>query len=271
MIKTGVLFVSILFQTMVAMALKPDSVYVSTPYALGLKFQHTILPTTDGAEIDIWQIFADSTVKNNTTLIVAYGDAGNKSHWLNQAALMSKLGYDLVLFDYRGFGKSSPFEMNPNQLYYPEFVTDLTTVMQWNKIQYPKNKTGIWALSMGTIMATIAAQTEPVDFLIAEGFVADPAAIQKKIFEVKKKEIVLPQGDERYKEQVANLKIPILLFAGSTDVFTTREESKEVAKQHKNRSLIVFEGGHLQGFQLMTKNFTGDRYMNAIGKFIRNL
>jgi pimeloyl-ACP methyl ester carboxylesterase len=202
MIKTGVLFVSILFQTMVAMALKPDSVYVSTPYALGLKFQHTILPTTDGAEIDIWQIFADSTVKNNTTLIVAYGDAGNKSHWLNQAALMSKLGYDLVLFDYRGFGKSSPFEMNPNQLYYPEFVTDLTTVMQWNKIQYPKNKTGIWALSMGTIMATIAAQTEPVDFLIAEGFVADPAAIQKKIFEVKKKEIVLPQGDERYKEQV---------------------------------------------------------------------
>jgi pimeloyl-ACP methyl ester carboxylesterase len=124
---------------------------------------------------------------------------------------------------------------------------------------------------MGTIMATIAAQTEPVDFLIAEGFVADPAAIQKKIFEVKKKEIVLPQGDERYKEQVANLKIPILLFAGSQDVFTTREESKEVAKQHKNRSLIVFEGGHLQGFQIMTKNFTGDRYMSAIGKFIRNL
>lgn len=92
MIKTGVLFVSILFQTMVAMALKPDSLYVSTPDVLGLKFQHLTLPTSDGAKIDVWQIFADSTINNNTTLVLAYGDAGNKSHWLNQAALMSQLG-----------------------------------------------------------------------------------------------------------------------------------------------------------------------------------
>jgi surfactin synthase thioesterase subunit len=124
---------------------------------------------------------------------------------------------------------------------------------------------------MGTIMSTIALQNETVDFLIGEGFVSNPSVIQKKIHEVKSKEIVLPTGYENYQDQVKNLKVPILLFAGSQDVFTTQADSKLIAKQRKNRSLSVFNGGHLQGFQTMTKAFFGDLYIAKIEQFISKI
>lgn len=251
--------------------LKPDSLYVSTPEVLGLEYESVKVKTPDSFNLQVWKIKADSAVRTNTTIILAYGDSGNMSYWLNHAAIMSQKGFDMVLFDYRGFGKSDPFVMNPNQLYYHEFVTDLTSVIQWTKEQYPKSKTGVWALSMGTIMSTIALQNESVDFLIGEGFVSNPSDIQTKIREVKSKEIILPVGYENYQDQVKNLKVPILLFAGSQDVFTTQADSKQIAKQRKNRSLTVFNGGHLQGFQTMTKGFFGDRYIAQIEKFISKL
>ncbi len=272
MLKKWVLcFTVIVLFNLSSLGLKPDSLYISTPEALGLKYESTTIKTTDSVNIQVWKIPADSTVRTNTTIILAYGDSGNMSYWLNHAAIMSQKGFDMVLFDYRGFGKSDAFEMDQNQLYYNEFVTDLTSVIKWTKEQYPKSKTGIWAFSMGTIMSTIALQNETVDFLIGEGFVSNPSGIQKKIREVKSKEIVLPIGYENYQDQVKNLKFPILLFAGSQDVFTTQADSKLIAKQRKNRSLSVFNGGHLQGFQTMTKAFFGDLYIAKIEQFISKI
>jgi pimeloyl-ACP methyl ester carboxylesterase len=270
MIQKLILFFAIIYSSS-CFGLKPDSLYISTPEALGLKYESPTIKTTDSVNIQVWKITADSTVRTNTTIILAYGDSGNMSYWLNHAAIMSQKGFDIVLFDYRGFGKSDPFEMNPNQLYYNEFVTDLTSVIKWTKEQYPKSKTGIWALSMGTIMSTIALQNESVDFLIGEGFVLNPSDIQKKIREVKSKEIILPVGYENYQDQVKNIKVPILLFAGSQDVFTTQADSKQIAKQRKNRSLSVFNGGHLQGFQTMTKAFFGDLYITKIEQFVSKI
>jgi pimeloyl-ACP methyl ester carboxylesterase len=270
MIQKLILFFAIIYSSS-CFGLKPDSLYISTPEALGLKYESTTIKTTDSVNIQVWKIPADSAVRTNTTIILTYGDSGNMSYWLNHAAIMSQKGFDMVLFDYRGFGKSDPFEMNPNQLYYNEFVTDLTSIIKWTKEQYPKSKTGIWALSMGTIMSTIALQNESVDFLIGEGFVSNPSDIQKKIREVKSKEIVLPVGYENYQDQVKNLKVPILLFAGSQDVFTTQADSKLIAKQRKNRSSFVFNGGHLQGFQTLTKAFFGDLYIAKIEQFISKI
>lgn len=252
-------------------ALKPDSLYINTPGNLGLNFMEQSIQTSDGYTLNTWIIFADSSANKKTTLILAYGDSGNMSYYLNQAAILSQTGYDMVLFDYRGFGKSSPFELNPNQLYYNEFATDLLSVLQWSKMQYPKNKIGVWAFSMGTIMTTLALQSEPIDFFIGEGFVSDPHAIQKKILELKSKEILLPSGQESYDQKVNNLQLPMLLFAGTDDSFTTVEDSKRIAQKRKNRVLVIFKGNHLQGFPALTKKFYGDQYIARMEKFIRKV
>lgn len=98
------------------MALKPDSLYQMTPDSLKLKYESLKITTPDSLNLKVWKIIPELKVKNNSTIILAYGDSGNMSYWLHQAAILSQKGFAVILFDYRGFGESSSFKMNPNQV-----------------------------------------------------------------------------------------------------------------------------------------------------------
>lgn len=268
---TRIIIILSIFNSFFSLALKPDSLYQMTPDSLKLKYESLKITTPDSLNLQVWKIIPELKVKNNSTIILAYGDSGNMSYWLNQAAILSQRGFAVILFDYRGFGESSSFKMNPNQLYYNEFAIDLVSVIKWAKTEYSENKIGIWALSMGTIMSTIALQQETLDFFIGEGFVINPAKIKTKIFELKGKEIVLPDGHTEFQNKINNLEMPMLLFAGTEDIITTIEDSKEIVSQMKKRSIVTFKGGHLQGLQTLTKKYYGDLYIIKIEKLISKL
>jgi hypothetical protein len=94
-----VFFLVLLLISTKCLCLKPDSLYISTPDALGLEFESLKVKTPDSFNLQVWKIKADSTVRTNTTKILAYGDSGNMSYWLNQATIMTQKGFDMVLFD----------------------------------------------------------------------------------------------------------------------------------------------------------------------------
>lgn len=249
--------------------IKPDTTYYSTPDSLGLSYQANRILTSDNkAELNSWIIKADSKIENGTTLILCYGDSGNMSYWLNQVGILSQVGYNVLMFDYRGFGKSSTFKINSDQLYYDEFATDLESVIRWTKSNLQYKNLGIISFSMGTIMSTIALQTEKVDFLIGEGFVLDPIEIKNKVLKLKGKEITLPKSSNGYLEMVSNLKLPILLFSGSEDEFTTTKDSKKMINMNKNRVLVEFKGNHLEGFKILSGKYFGEEYIADINKFL---
>lgn len=262
-----------LFVTVAAFshALKPDRVYSLTPDSLGVAYTTHTVETPDKARINIWLLKAHDSVDNGNTLILSYGDAGNMSYWVNQAVLLNQNGYSIVLFDYRGFGESSDFDINPNQLYYNEFVLDLISVIKWSKQTLSYDKLGILSFSMGTIMSTIATQTQKVDFIIGEGFVLNPAEIKAKIFQFKQKEIILPAKSDEYEGLITKTEIPMLLFSGNKDLFTTLMDSKKIASQKSNRKLIEFEGNHLEGFSVLSKKYYGELYIAEIDKFIKKI
>ena len=124
---------------------------------------------------------------------------------------------------------------------------------------------------MGTIMSSLAIQSENVDFFVGEGFVFDPFAIKQKLFDFKNRDFKLPESAATYKESISSITIPMLLFSGSVDQFTTTSDSEIVVSQNSNRKLIEYNGNHLQGFQTMTKSFFGDQYIIAIEKFIKKI
>lgn len=257
------------FLIQVCFGLKPDSTYHSTPDSLGLIYETNSISTSDSkAELNSWLIKADPEIENGITLILCYGDSGNMSYWLNQAGILSQVGYNVLLFDYRGFGKSSSFTIHPDQLYYDEFAIDLESVISWAKSNLEYKNIGIISFSMGTIMSTIALQTQKIDFLIGEGFVLDPVKIKNKILKLKGKEITLPESSKRYVKMVSNLKLPVLLFSGTEDKFTTTKDSQKVIKMNKNRRLVVFEGNHLEGFTKLSGEYFGQEYIAEINHFL---
>lgn len=263
------LFLILLFITFNIYALKPDRNYLGKPDGINIVYKEYDINTSDNFKLKTWVCEPKPENDNKTTLILAYGDAGNMSYWLNQVAELTKNGFTVVTFDYRGFGQSSDFTINNDYLYYNEFVTDLITVIKWTKQEIKNNKTGIWALSMGTIMSTLALQHEKVDFLIAEGYVISPQAIKESLKQLKNKEIILPEGADKYKNNLDALKIKTLLFAGNKDIVTTVNDSKYVASLNKENKLIEFEANHLQGFQTLSTVSYGDKYITEILRFIK--
>src|SRR5690606_12276000 len=126
-----------------------------------------------------WIYEAKPENDKDTVLILAYPDAGNMSYFVYHAAILANAGYTVVTFDYRGFGKSQDFEIQKEFLYYKEFAWDLEAVVETISKEIPNKKLGIWAMSMGT---TIASRAYPqikgqIDFIIGEGFVTDPDGI----------------------------------------------------------------------------------------------
>ncbi len=241
--------------------------YISHPDSLGLNAKTFQIETIDGALLNTWVLFPMGEINLETTIVLAYGDAGNMSYWLNQCAILSQRGFTVVMFDYRGFGESSDFSMNPNQLYYDEFVLDLNSVYTWSQKNLSTKHIGIWGLSMGTIMTLQSLNMSEPDFLILEGMVVNTQRIRKRIGKLKNKEILLPKTTYNLKRVAKNSKVKMLIFAGTEDLFTTLKDSNKIIKR-KNRKLVEFKGNYLQGFSVLTKNYFGDLYVDHIERFI---
>lgn len=251
-----------------AVCLKPDRSYLSHPDSLGLESKSYLIPTADGAELKTWVLQPMGEMDQKTTIILAYGDGGNMSYWLDHCATLSQKGYTVVLFDYRGFGESSDFDMDPNQLYYDEFVVDLIAVFDWTKANVKTEKLGIWGLSMGTIITGLSLKERKPDFLILEGTVTDPQVIKERIFEFKQEEISLPKSSEELSTAYKTTQIPMLIFSGKEDKFTTLQDSQQMAEIRVNRKLIEFNGNHLQGFAVLSNSSFGDGYVEEIERMI---
>lgn len=268
--KKNLMILILILTSQICFGLKPETKYIATPDSLGLTNQTNKITSSNGIELNSWLIESDKEIKNGTTLILCYGDMGNMSYWLNQAGILSQVGYDVLLFDYRGFGESSKFDISSDYLYYDEFADDLSNVIKWAKNNLKYNELGLISFSMGTIMSTIALQEENVDFFIGEGFVLNPKEIQAKIKQSKEKLVLLPKSSKMYNKMIKSLELPMLLFSGTQDNITTKEDSEKAILNSKNGKVITFEGNHLEGFIKLSGEYFGQKYIEYIGEFIMN-
>jgi pimeloyl-ACP methyl ester carboxylesterase len=83
----------------------PSRVIVQTPEEAGLDSRELSLETDDGARLHGWWIGARSESLGH--LLLCHGNAGNVGDRVLHAALLTAAGFDVLLFDYRGYGHSS--------------------------------------------------------------------------------------------------------------------------------------------------------------------
>ncbi len=81
----------------------PSHGYQATPKDVGLPFESLTLQTSDGVSISAWYVpHADA----KASVIFCHGNAGNMADRLYDLKLLNELGYNVLMFDYRGFGDS---------------------------------------------------------------------------------------------------------------------------------------------------------------------
>ncbi|MHC5354924.1 alpha/beta hydrolase family protein [Myroides sp. LJL115] len=256
--------------TLICFGVDPDRKYVDHPMNSNIQVESVEITTPDNYVLKSWICFPDEKVNQNRVLVLAYGDTGNMSYWIRQVLEMVNKGYTVVMFDYRGFGESSDFEMQAQQLYYDEFTTDLVSVIQYVKERF-KQPVGVWALSMGTISAVFAYNIENYHYLIAEGFVASPIEVVKVIDQYLEKQYTLPESAQNYDKALSRLNLPVLYFTGNKDGLTPPQDSYRAKYLNPRSNVVLFKGGHLQGFQALSLDYHGQRYIEYVNSFCDNL
>jgi fermentation-respiration switch protein FrsA (DUF1100 family) len=86
----------------------PSQPHDDTPAARGFAHEDVEIPTHDGERLHGWWIPAvGAAARRRGHLLHFHGNAGNISHRLHEAAALSGAGFDVLLFDYRGYGRST--------------------------------------------------------------------------------------------------------------------------------------------------------------------
>ena len=83
----------------------PSRAILETPSDAGLSFDELELATEDGEGLHGWWIAGRKPSLGH--LLFCHGNAGNIGDRVRHAALLTAAGFDVLLFDYRGYGRSS--------------------------------------------------------------------------------------------------------------------------------------------------------------------
>ena len=83
----------------------PDAVAYSAPEQFGLRAQDVELQTCDGVRLHAW--FLPSRAAAKGTVLHLHGNAANVSNHLPLVAWLPGRGYNVLMLDYRGFGRSA--------------------------------------------------------------------------------------------------------------------------------------------------------------------
>ncbi len=82
----------------------PDGEIEFTPESIALPFEDVYFNASDGVRLNGWFVPA---VNSDTTLIFFHGNGGNIGDRLACIAIFNKLGLNIFIFDYRGYGRST--------------------------------------------------------------------------------------------------------------------------------------------------------------------
>jgi uncharacterized protein len=83
----------------------PSRQIVETPGRAALQYRELALETDDGERLHGWWVRARTEWLGH--LLLCHGNAGNVGDRVHHAALLTAAGFDVLLFDYRGYGRSS--------------------------------------------------------------------------------------------------------------------------------------------------------------------
>ncbi|MEM7409882.1 MAG: alpha/beta fold hydrolase [Myxococcota bacterium] len=206
-----------------------------TPEALGISAESLFLETRDGVRVHAF--YLPGAPRRDRALLFLHGNAGNASHRLPNAAQLARLGSDVLLLDYRGYGLS---EGTPSEAGTAEdaraALAHLTT-----ERGFAPERIVLFGRSLGGAVAVELAQDRPLAGVILESTFTSVADMARTLLGPLGAAIRGFPSDER----VGQLRAPLLSFHGDRDEivpFALGQRLFEVAPEPKSFETIVGAG-----------------------------
>jgi hypothetical protein len=221
---------------------QPTQVWQSNPARMGMTFKEFHIPSGNGAargELDSWWI--PVVHEGAATLLYMHGNDRNISSNLGHVQRLHDLGYNVLMIDYRGFGKSSGGTPNETKVY-----EDAEAAWQYliKTGAVPPQKIFIYGHSLGgAIGIDLAVHHPEAAGLIVESTFTSMRAMGELRYGFLPVASLLHQRFDSL-QKVSQLKIPLLIIHGTWDKEVPYEMSQQLYDAaHQPKSLTLIEGG----------------------------
>lgn len=227
-----------------------------TPDVIGLEYTDVYIDTIDGVRLHGWYV---TTGGADRTVLFLHGNAGNISHRLDSIAIFHSLGLNVLIIDYRGYGKSDGTTSEQGT------YRDGEAAWRYLVDERGIDPSGIIIFGRslgGAVAAHLAATQEPAALIVESSFTSagDMAAKLYPFLPVR----MLLRLEYPVIDYVAAAKAPVLIVHGRDDEiipFAMGQELYDAAPQP--RAFLELDGDHNTAFV-----FDRERYVEGLQRFL---
>jgi hypothetical protein len=228
------------------------------PAYLNLRFEDIYFNTSDGLKINGWLIPANNP---KYTLLFLHGNGGNIGHRLEKLNMLSKIGLNVFIIDYRGYGKSAgrPSEAG----LYLDAKAAYDYLVNGRKIN-PENII-LYGESIGTAATIDLAYRVLVKAIILEGAFSSGKDMARRVF------ALIPNFffSDRFNslKKIPKVKAAKLFLHSRNDEIVPLVLAKKLFDSAPEpKTFVELIGGH------NTAYFDSqDKYLSAIASFVDKL
>ena len=238
----------------------PDRQITVTPDYYHLPYEDILLTTEDGQTIAAW--FVPAPDPDSATMLFCHGNGGNISHRLDSIQTFLNMGFNVLIFDYRGYGNSSG---KPS-----EKGTYLDAMAAWMHLTRDKEirpeRIIVFGRSLGGAVATkLATEVNPGALVIESTFTSAPD-MAAKMFPFLPVRLVC-----RFKydslSRMKKIKCPILIAHSPEDEMIPAPHGQRLFEAANEPKLFVeMSGDHNTGGL-----DTNPEYQRTLKEFVQSL
>lgn len=229
----------------------------TTPRDHGLDYEQLTLATPDGEKLDAWFVPAP---QSRGVVLFLHGNAGNLSHRMDSIAMFHRQGHDVLIFDYRGYGRSTgkPSETG----LYRDAQTAWDHLTRQRGI--PPGRIVLFGESLGgAVAAWLAARERPGALVLSSVFTSAPALAADLYPWLPTRWLVHLRYDTR--AALAEVRCPVLIAHSPDDeIIPFRHGQVLFEAAAEPKVFLPLAGGHNDGFIFMRQD-----WVDALADFLR--
>lgn len=234
---------------------------VETPAEIGLPYEEHFVETPDHEILRVWYFPSDA---HNGVVVLSNGMVGEIPCYLFLTVLLHENGWDVVMYDYRGFGGSSGLPT------IALLTPDLDAVVNWTLARTGFGQVTLYGQSLGTIPSVALAVDRPdvvnavvLDSPAAPGLLldrlhADGVALARALAAVAPRDFFT-------ESIIPEMKQPLLVYLHENDELLPPETVRAIYDLAGGPKRLIYFGGlgHYRGIFFQT-----EAYVYALEDFL---